>query len=171
MALEAEKLICVIDGPILDEMGRLIRFLTLEDADRLIRERAQQSEIAASYVRATGEEDSTKSPNGNVCSSTFQNGVHGNGFWSSGFAIGGQERLSRSNCYLSELAATAYVCRVSRLKKQKRLPYEVFLATIYNIGVDFILGRCSKSLSARWEYRWSTIEGIVSKRWSWYNGC
>lgn len=37
LALEAEKLICVIDGPILDEMGRLIRFLTLEDADRLIR--------------------------------------------------------------------------------------------------------------------------------------
>ncbi|PWA78447.1 N-acetyl-l-glutamate synthase 1 [Artemisia annua] len=114
LALEAEKLICVIDGPILDKMGRLIRFLTLEDADRLIRERAQQSEIAASYVRATGEEDSTKSQNGNGCSSTFQNGVgfdHGNGFWFSGFAIGGQERLSRSNGYLSELAAAAYVCR------------------------------------------------------------
>ncbi|KAJ0735442.1 putative amino-acid N-acetyltransferase [Helianthus annuus] len=32
--------------PILDEWGRLIRFLTLEDADMLIRRRAKQSEIA-----------------------------------------------------------------------------------------------------------------------------
>ena len=131
MALEAEKLICVIDGPILDEMGRLIRFLTLEDADRLIRERAQQSEIAASYVRATGEEDSTKSQNGNGYSSTFQNGVgfdHGNGFWSSGFAIGGQERLSRSNGYLSELVAAAYFCRVSPF-------FQCFTSFLNNVGM------------------------------------
>lgn len=133
LALGAEKLICVIDGPILDECGRLIRFLTLEDADMLIRRRAQQSEIAANYVKAIGEEESNAhflgynsinggapAPQNGTASSyrraTFQNGVgfdNGNGLWSSeqGFAIGGQERLSRSNGYLSELAAAAFVCR------------------------------------------------------------
>ncbi|KAI3722703.1 hypothetical protein L2E82_33745 [Cichorium intybus] len=136
LALGAEKLICIIDGPILDEWGRLIRFLTLEDADMLIRRRAKQSEIAANYVKAIGEEDSNSNSNSNsnpfygnsipvpqngMASSdkytaTFQNGVgfdNGNGLWSSeqGFAIGGQERLSRSNGYLSELAAAAFVCR------------------------------------------------------------
>jgi amino-acid N-acetyltransferase len=48
----------------------------------------------------------------------FQNGLgfnNGNGIYSTeqGFAIGGEERLSRSNGYLSELAAAAYVCHVS----------------------------------------------------------
>lgn len=131
LALGAEKLICIIDGPILDESGRLIRFLTLQDADTLIRNRAKQSEIAANYVKAVGEEDITSlsvgdfdisPPNGKGFSThytaTFQNGVgfdNGNGIWSSeqGFAIGGQERLSRLNGYLSELAAAAFVCRVS----------------------------------------------------------
>ncbi|KAK9902592.1 hypothetical protein M0R45_001526 [Rubus argutus] len=80
LAIEADKLICIIDGPILDESGRLIRFLTLEEAD------------------------------------TFNNGVgfdNGNGLWSGeqGFAIGGHERQSRLNGYLSELAAAAFVCR------------------------------------------------------------
>ncbi|XP_023751855.1 probable amino-acid acetyltransferase NAGS2, chloroplastic [Lactuca sativa] len=130
LALGAEKLICVIDGPILDEWGRLIRFLTLEDADMLIRRRAKQSEIAANYVKAIGEEDSNSNSNSNSIdfstmngmassdryTAKFQNGVgfdNGNGLWSSeqGFAIGGQERLSRSNGYLSELAAAAFVCR------------------------------------------------------------
>ncbi|XP_024988278.1 probable amino-acid acetyltransferase NAGS2, chloroplastic [Cynara cardunculus var. scolymus] len=132
LALGAEKLICIIDGPILDEWGRLIRFLTLEDADMLIRRRAKQSEIAANYVKAIGDEDSSSlgyntingvvpAPQNGMASSdsytaTFQNGVgfdNGNGLWSSeqGFAIGGQERLSRSNGYLSELAAAAFVCR------------------------------------------------------------
>ncbi|KAK3224510.1 hypothetical protein Dsin_011535 [Dipteronia sinensis] len=131
LAIGADKLICVIDGPILDESGHLIRFLTLEEADMLIRERAKQSEIAANYVKAV-EEDLTSlghsDSNGNVHSSqngnalgerynaTFQNGVgfdNGNGLWSGeqGFAIGGQERLSRLNGYLSELAAAAFVCR------------------------------------------------------------
>ncbi|PIN20441.1 Acetylglutamate kinase/acetylglutamate synthase [Handroanthus impetiginosus] len=129
LALGAEKLVCIIDGPILDENGRLIRFLTLEDADMLIRKRAKQSETAANYVKAVAQEDLacvasdtskdmasflngkalTKAPN-------FQNGVgfdNGNGLWSTeqGFAIGGQERLSRLNGYLSELAAAAFVCR------------------------------------------------------------
>nr|XP_043632566.1 probable amino-acid acetyltransferase NAGS2, chloroplastic [Erigeron canadensis] len=121
LALGAEKLICIIDGPILDEWGRLIRFLTLEDADMLIRRRAKQSEIAANYVKAIGDEESNSIPPQNGMASrdrfaTFQNGVgfdNGNGLWSSeqGFAIGGQERLSRSNGYLSELAAAAFVCR------------------------------------------------------------
>ncbi|KZV29893.1 hypothetical protein F511_17317 [Dorcoceras hygrometricum] len=128
-ALGAEKLICIIDGPILDESGRLIRFLSLQDADVLIRKRAQQSETAAKYVKAVAEEDcpsvayensdySFPFPKGNAFIPTpkFQNGVGfdiGSGFWSSeqGFAIGGQERLSRLNGYLSELAAAAFVCR------------------------------------------------------------
>lgn len=125
MALGAEKLVCVIDGPILDECGRLILFLTLQDADTLIRKRAKQSEIAANYVKAVGQEDITSiSMNGygngfsGQYNATFQNGVgfdHGNGLWSSeqGFAIGGLERMSRLNGYLSELAAAAFVCRVS----------------------------------------------------------
>ncbi|KAL2528342.1 putative amino-acid acetyltransferase NAGS1 [Forsythia ovata] len=131
MALGAEKLICIIDGPILDECGRLIRFLTLQDADLLIRKRAKQSETAANYVKAVDQEDFTGlgyiNSNGTVPSEKeeaftkrytpiFQNGVgfdNGNGLWSSeqGFAIGGQERLSRLNGYLSELAAAAFVCR------------------------------------------------------------
>ncbi|POO00701.1 Acetylglutamate kinase argB [Trema orientale] len=129
LAIEADKLICIIDGPILDESGRLIRFLTLQEADKLIRQRAKQSEIAASYVKAVDEDDlsclghndSVASPqNGKALSGShsamFHNGVgfdNGNGLWSGeqGFAIGGQERLSRLNGYLSELAAAAYVCR------------------------------------------------------------
>lgn len=97
-----------MDGPILDESGHLIRFLSLQDADVLVRKRAKQSETAANYVKAVNQEYAAK----------FQNGVGfdiGNGTWSNeqGFAIGGQERLSRSNGYLSELAAAAFVCRVS----------------------------------------------------------
>ncbi|TMW85294.1 hypothetical protein EJD97_023363 [Solanum chilense] len=131
LALGAEKLICIIDGPILEESSRLIRFLTLQDADMLVRRRAEQSETAANYVKAVSQEDfnrlgyhgsngSLPSQNGDVYSQrynpTFQNGIgfdNGNGLWSSeqGFAIGGQEKLSRSNGYLSELAAAAFVCR------------------------------------------------------------
>ncbi|OVA05890.1 GNAT domain [Macleaya cordata] len=132
LAIGAEKLICIVDGPILDESGRLIRFMTLQDADLLIRERAKQSEIAANYVKAVGEEDvscpeyfdsnGASHSSQNVRSfketynATFQNGVgfdNGNGLWSGeqGFAIGGEERLSRLNGYLSELAAAAFVCR------------------------------------------------------------
>lgn len=130
VAIKADKLICIIDGPILDESDRLIRFLTLQEADNLIRQRAKQSEIAASYVKAVDEEDLSclahndsiaSQLNGNAHrghSAMFHNGIgfdNGNGMWSGeqGFAIGGQERLSRSNGYLSELAAAAFVCRVS----------------------------------------------------------
>ncbi|KAJ8638277.1 hypothetical protein MRB53_012544 [Persea americana] len=131
LAIGADKLICVVDGPILDDSGRLIRFMTLQDADLLIRKRAEQSEIAANYVKAVCEKDvvhqyldsygtSNPSQNGKGFSETynvtFQNGVgfdNGNGMWSGkqGFAIGGEERLSRLNGYLSELAAAAFVCR------------------------------------------------------------
>lgn len=133
LAIGADKLICVIDGPILDENGRLIHFLPLEEADMLIRKRAEQSEIAANYVKAVEEEGlnpehnnfngAVKSPpNGKRITewhnATFHNGVgfeNGDGLGTSeqGFAIGGQERLSRMNGYLSELAAAAFVCRVS----------------------------------------------------------
>ncbi|EEF37109.1 N-acetyltransferase, putative [Ricinus communis] len=151
LAIGADKLICIIDGPILDESGHLIRYLAIEEADALIRKRAKQSEIAANYVKAVGKEDFTSiehsdsvrvissSQNGkpingdsvNVMSSSqngkpvngrhgatfhFQNGVgfgNGNGLWSGeqGFAIGGHERQSRLNGYLSELAAATFVCK------------------------------------------------------------
>ncbi|KAG8384265.1 hypothetical protein BUALT_Bualt04G0100400 [Buddleja alternifolia] len=129
IALGAEKLVNIIDGPILDECGRLISFLTLHDADTLIRQRAKQSETAANYVKAVAQEnlacvvyddsdDTVPSPNGTAFGRApkFQNGVgfyNGNGLWSAeqGFAIGGQETLSRLNGYLSELAAAAFVCK------------------------------------------------------------
>ena len=57
LAIGADKLICIIDGPIQDENGRLIRFLTLQDANTLIRKRAKHSEVATNYVKAVGEED------------------------------------------------------------------------------------------------------------------
>lgn len=126
LAIGAEKLICIIDGPILDESGHLIRFLSLQEADKLVRERAKQSEIAAHYVEAVGEDfynqedmnfsqsiSSLLDGNGKP---TFQNGLgfyNGNGLWygEQGFAIGGQERLTLRKDYLSELAAAAFVCR------------------------------------------------------------
>ncbi|CAJ1929256.1 unnamed protein product [Sphenostylis stenocarpa] len=131
LAIGADKLICLIDGPILDENGRLIRFLPLQEADMLIRKRAEQSEAAANYVKVVDEEgfNSLEYNNFNGIvksppigrftewhSATFHNGVgfeSGNGLESSeqGFAIGGQERLSRMHGYLSELAAAAFVCR------------------------------------------------------------
>ncbi|KAK9750336.1 hypothetical protein RND81_02G188700 [Saponaria officinalis] len=127
LALGAEKLICIIDGPILDDSGRLIRYLSLHEADMLIRQRAKQSEVAANYVEAVSQEDLKRQElyqftdttpalwNGRS-NATFQNGLgfdNGNGLWfgEQGFAIGGQERLSRLNGYLSELAAAAFVCR------------------------------------------------------------
>ncbi|KAG7567346.1 Acetylglutamate kinase-like superfamily [Arabidopsis thaliana x Arabidopsis arenosa] len=135
LAIGADKLICIMDGPILDENGHLVRFLTLQEADTLVRKRAQQSEIAANYVKAVGDGGISSFPeplgyNGMVTTPnnhigrpiwekhtpTFQNGVgfdNGNGLWSGeqGFAIGGEERISRLNGYLSELAAAAFVCR------------------------------------------------------------
>ncbi|KAI4315081.1 hypothetical protein L6164_027927 [Bauhinia variegata] len=132
-AIGADKLICIIDGPILDENGRLMRFLTLHEADTLIRKRAEQSETAANYVKAVDEEGLStllsKNANGTAHfpqngkafaerhRATFHNGVgfgngNGNGLsGEQGFAIGGQERQSRMNGYLSELAAAAFVCR------------------------------------------------------------
>ncbi|VAH44320.1 unnamed protein product [Triticum turgidum subsp. durum] len=119
LAIEADKLICVVDGQIFDENGRVIHFMSLEEADMLIRKRAKQSDIAANYVKVVDEEDHEPSLNGkghlNGYAASFRNGLgfnNGNGICSGeqGFAIGGEERLSRSNGYLSELAAAAYVC-------------------------------------------------------------
>ncbi|XP_024369175.1 probable amino-acid acetyltransferase NAGS2, chloroplastic isoform X2 [Physcomitrium patens] len=52
IALQADKLLCLLDGPVCDENGRLIRFMTLEEADKLIRKRARKSYTAADYVKA-----------------------------------------------------------------------------------------------------------------------
>jgi len=51
-ALQADKLLCLLDGPVCDENDRLIRFMTLNEADQLIRKRASQSYTAADYVKA-----------------------------------------------------------------------------------------------------------------------
>lgn len=51
-ALQADKLLCLLDGPVCDENGRLVRFMTLQEADQLIRKRARQSYSAADYVKA-----------------------------------------------------------------------------------------------------------------------
>ncbi|CAL5083763.1 unnamed protein product [Urochloa decumbens] len=127
LAMEADKLVCIIDGQIFDEHGRVIHFMSIEEADLLIRKRAKQSDIAANYVKVVDEEGINSLQKGDYKSSlnarahvngyaaSFQNGLgfnNGNGIYSGeqGFAIGGEERLSRSNGYLSELAAAAYVC-------------------------------------------------------------
>ncbi|CAN6176009.1 unnamed protein product [Urochloa humidicola] len=127
LAMEADKLVCIVDGQIYDEHGRVIHFMSIEEADLLIRKRAKQSDIAANYVKVVDEESINslhkgdyKSPlnarsHVNGYAASFQNGLgfnNGNGIYSGeqGFAIGGEERLSRSNGYLSELAAAAYVC-------------------------------------------------------------
>uniref|UniRef100_A0A0E0ITW8 amino-acid N-acetyltransferase n=1 Tax=Oryza nivara TaxID=4536 RepID=A0A0E0ITW8_ORYNI len=130
LAIEADKLICIVDGQIFDEHGRVNRFMSIEEADMLIRTRAKQSEIAANYVEVVGEEDISYARNLPIkeekelgligrdfvdgYTASFRNGVgfnNGNGLsGEQGFAIGGEERLSRSNGYLSELAAAAYVC-------------------------------------------------------------
>uniref|UniRef100_A0A0E0ALZ6 amino-acid N-acetyltransferase n=1 Tax=Oryza glumipatula TaxID=40148 RepID=A0A0E0ALZ6_9ORYZ len=126
LAIEADKLICIVDGQIFDEHGRVIPFMSLEEADMLIRKRAKQSDIAANYVKVVDEEgishlheDVKPFLNGSgplgAYAASFHNGLgfnNGNGILSGeqGFAIGGEERLSRSNAYLSELAAAAFVC-------------------------------------------------------------
>nr|CAB3454790.1 unnamed protein product [Digitaria exilis] len=128
LAMEADKLVCIVDGQIFDEHGRVIHFMSIEEADLLIRKRAKQSDIAANYVKVVDEEGINSLHNKGACepslntrtrvngyAASFQNGLgfnNGNGIYSceQGFAIGGEERLSRSNGYLSELAAAAYVC-------------------------------------------------------------
>ncbi|RLM86674.1 putative amino-acid acetyltransferase NAGS2, chloroplastic [Panicum miliaceum] len=127
LAMEADKLVCIVDGQIFDEHGRVIHFMSIEEADLLIRMRAKQSDIAANYVKVVDEEGINSLHRGvyepsmsarahvNGYAASFQNGLgfnNGNGIYSGeqGFAIGGEERLSRSNGYLSELAAAAYVC-------------------------------------------------------------
>ncbi|KAL6656871.1 hypothetical protein ACP70R_004651 [Stipagrostis hirtigluma subsp. patula] len=126
LAMEADKLICIVDGQIFDEHGRVIHFMSIEEADMLIRKRAKLSDIAANYVKVVDEEginplykdhETTLSGKDRVngFAASFQNGLgfnNGNGIYSGeqGFAIGGEERLSRSNGYISELAAAAYVC-------------------------------------------------------------
>jgi amino-acid N-acetyltransferase len=51
-ALQADKLLCLLNGPVCDENGRLIRFMTVDEADRLLRKRARQSYSADDYVKA-----------------------------------------------------------------------------------------------------------------------
>lgn len=131
-----------------DENGRLLRFMTLQEAEKLIRKRAKQSYTAADYVKAVAGPGYVKSlgleTKGNDAvydasdsSSLETNGlVTGHEYLDSyisdsiynldssgaqtegsatrqGFAIGGHERLNRTQAHLSELTAAVYVCRVS----------------------------------------------------------
>lgn len=134
MALNADKLLCLLDGPVYDDKGRLIRFLTLGQADQLIRNLASKSNAAADYVKAVAGSAYFKSlgietgKNGREARNRSTN-EHGASVLGSdqalesrgrGFAIGGKERLSRTYGYLSELTAAVYVCRV-RFPKSKSL--------------------------------------------------
>lgn len=112
--MEADKLICVVDGQVFDEHGRAIQYMSIEEADLLIRKRDRQSDIAVSYVKVVDEEGINSLHKGdnrpslspkayiNGYAASFRNGLgfnNGNGIYSGeqGFAIGGEERLSRSN--------------------------------------------------------------------------
>ncbi|KAG6666056.1 probable amino-acid acetyltransferase NAGS1, chloroplastic [Carya illinoinensis] len=131
LAIGADKLICIIDGQILDDNERLIRFLTIQEAEMLIDKRAKQNKIASNCLKDVRKEDLKSSHNntngavhchqnakvsGKRRNVTFQNGVgfdNGNGLWTGeqSFSIGGHDRRGRLNGYLSELAAAAFVCR------------------------------------------------------------
>ncbi|XP_024528790.1 probable amino-acid acetyltransferase NAGS1, chloroplastic [Selaginella moellendorffii] len=122
VALQADKLLCLLDGPVLDENGFLIRFMTLLRADQLIRQRASQSYIAADYVKALAGASYAKSlgladvPFTNerrgfyVSASTGDLALSEENYDScgKGFAVGG---LVRTQGYLSELTASVHVCR------------------------------------------------------------
>ncbi|KAG0626945.1 hypothetical protein M758_2G163500 [Ceratodon purpureus] len=141
-ALQADKLLCLLDGPVRDENTRLVRFMTLNEADQLIRKRASQSYTAADYVKAVAGPGYVKSlgletkGNGSVrdesdssilgvsketsgimakahehLDSYISGDVYKTEGSSTGFAIGGHERLIRTHAYLSELTAAVYVCR------------------------------------------------------------
>ncbi|KAG2724133.1 hypothetical protein I3843_01G003300 [Carya illinoinensis] len=137
LAIGADKLICIIDGQILDENRRVIRHLTLQEADTLVCKRAnKQNDKASNYLKAVGKEDlRLSSPghndhnvavhyshnvkvNGKRRNVTFQNGVgfdNGNGLGvgtgEQNLVIGRHERRGQLNGCLSELAAAAFVCR------------------------------------------------------------
>ncbi|EFJ23058.1 hypothetical protein SELMODRAFT_175390 [Selaginella moellendorffii] len=122
VALQADKLLCLLDSPVLDENGFLIRFMTLPRADQLIRQRASQSYIAADYVKALAGSSYVKSlgladvpfPNERrgfyVSASTGDLALSEENYDScgKGFAVGG---LVRTQGYLSELTASVHVCR------------------------------------------------------------
>ncbi|EFJ09984.1 hypothetical protein SELMODRAFT_235633 [Selaginella moellendorffii] len=107
-ALTADKLLCLVDGPIVDEKNSVLKFMTLEQADQAIRTQTSQSYTAADYVKAVAGAkysislglDSFSNGSPMASSHTDQN---------SGFAIGGRERQSRT--HLSELAAAVFACR------------------------------------------------------------
>ncbi|KAI5057322.1 hypothetical protein GOP47_0027337 [Adiantum capillus-veneris] len=127
--LQADKLISLLDGPLLDDNGRLIRFMTLQGADELIRKWAEQSQTAANYVKAVAGIDYVRSlglanlsnkeldhANSNASNVIKENGRisikdESGSQGGHGLAIGGEERLSRNYGYLSELTAAVFVCR------------------------------------------------------------
>ncbi|GKA12697.1 probable amino-acid acetyltransferase NAGS1, chloroplastic isoform X1, partial [Tanacetum coccineum] len=133
LALGAEKLICIIDGPIL------------------------QSEVSTNYVKAIGEESNSiflgysdfnegapASQNGMAssysCIARFHNGIgfdNGNGLRSSeqGFATGGQERLGRSNGYLC-VVAFVYRELFQRDEVGTMVASDLYEGMRMNVGVD-----------------------------------
>ncbi|CAM6096345.1 unnamed protein product [Calypogeia fissa] len=131
IALQADKMLCLLDGPILDEDQRVLRFMTLQEADKLIRGCAAQSSAAADYIKLVAgpsfiqsEGAQTRGKSGDYTNGATNDshrkigpdGVAPNSKASqkllgAGFAVGGNERLSRRNSYMSELTAAVFVCR------------------------------------------------------------
>ncbi|KAI0493177.1 hypothetical protein KFK09_027453 [Dendrobium nobile] len=129
LALEADKLICITDGQIVDEKGCPIRFISLQEEDFMIKNKPKQNE-AANNVKVVGSEnyihpfnfESVGSGKQAMATEAFSLGNNANAqnvvgvdkcsaSWSigQGFAIGGDERISTP--YFAELAAAAFVCK------------------------------------------------------------
>lgn len=139
IALQADKMLCLLDGTVLDEDQRVLRFLTLQDADKLIRGCAARSSAAAGYVKLVSGSSSVQGPQTRGKNGAYTNGAANDSYRklgsdgaapngrispkinSSGFAVGGEERLSRMNSYLSELTAAVFVCRVSIIHAHREL--------------------------------------------------
>ncbi|KAJ7522039.1 hypothetical protein O6H91_19G080400 [Diphasiastrum complanatum] len=147
IALQADKLLCLLNGTILNENNQPLRHITIQEADQMIRKRAEASPSCAArdYVEVvagldylkrlgldklfSGEQSVTPrslssfNVNGFEQNTCFQidanSSVNTEGSLNAnyiktkgqGFAIGGEERLSRTYGYLSELTAAAFACR------------------------------------------------------------
>ena len=186
--LQADKLISCIDGPLLDARGELIRFMTLQGADELIRNRAQQSETASNYVKAVAGIDYMKSlgveaskngkENSAVNGSTYnfmkenqssRNIQNGDGAErGQGLAIGGEERLSKEHGYLSELTAAVFVCRVMQELRRFNLLYMHQFVTSLMVSIS-CRGACKEYTcwmqQLRGHYSWNYIQEMVLVPW------
>ncbi|KAH0450968.1 hypothetical protein IEQ34_021660 [Dendrobium chrysotoxum] len=130
LVLEADKLICITDGQIVDEKGCPIRFISIQEEDFMVKNKPKQNQTAANHVKVVGSEnyihpfnfESVGSGKQAMATEAFSLGNNANAqnvvgvdncsaSWSigQGFAIGGEERMSTP--YFAELAAVAFVCK------------------------------------------------------------